>query len=121
MEKVYAHALTSALDKGRDEKSLVDGLVKHLKSVGRIKLLPGILRELKLKQERASASEATLEVASADEKAGAVKEAHAAGINPKHVLVNDSLIRGWRARAGGTLVDRSGKKALVELYRNITT
>ncbi|MEK9184533.1 MAG: hypothetical protein AAB892_02300 [Patescibacteria group bacterium] len=122
MEKVYAAALASAASKpDADEAKLVSGLVKHLESVGRMKLLPGILRELKAKEARAQALAPILEVASDGEKAAAVTAAKAEGIETKDVRVNDSLISGWRVRSGSKLIDRSGKQALVELYRNIVT
>lgn len=121
MEKAYAFALQEALEKGIDEQKLVAWLVAHLKAEGRSKLLPGILLELKALDARAQKSAARLEVASEGEKSDAVKEAKLAGIESPLVTINPDIIRGWRAQEGGTLIDRSGKKALVELYRNIVT
>ncbi|HEX5774872.1 MAG TPA: hypothetical protein VFY28_02860 [Candidatus Paceibacterota bacterium] len=121
MEKVYANALISALRKGKDEKELVGGLIAHLKDVGRMKILPNILRELKNASARRKTLLPQLEVANEGEKSGAVKEAKDAGIDGAAISVNPALIRGWRGRANGILVDRSGKKALIELYRNIIT
>lgn len=121
MEKMYANALASALQKGADEKTLADGLIAHLKSVGRAKLLPGIARELTQKLAREAKLAPMLEVASQEEEKTAVKEAKEAGIDAGSVTVNADLIRGWRVQGGGTLIDRSGKKTLIELYRNIIT
>ena len=121
MEKVYAEVIDRAVSSGKDEKELVEGLVAHLTREGRMRLLPGILRELKMRLARSEKRAAVLEVASADEKASATVEAKAAGIEAKQVQVNPSLISGWRARSAGRLLDHSGKSALIEIYRNIVT
>ncbi len=120
MEKEYAQALAESITQGADEKVLADGLIKHLKAEGRSKLLPGILRELKRLDERAQKLAPSVEVASESESKEALREAAEAGITAPHATVNPSLIRGWRARAGGTLIDRSAKRALVDLYQRIT-
>lgn len=120
MEKEYALALSRQLKAGIDEKKLVDGLVAHLKAEGRMKLLPGILRELKALEARQRTLAPSLEVASEAEKASALAAAKALGIETDHVSVNPTLIRGWRGRSGSRLVDRSAKQALVDLYQRIT-
>ncbi|HRH55784.1 MAG TPA: F0F1 ATP synthase subunit delta [Candidatus Paceibacterota bacterium] len=120
MEKEYALALANSLARGTDEVALVDGFMKHLKEEGRMKILPGVLSELKALQAYRSASAPSLEVASEAEKAGAISAASALGLTPGAVTVNPSLIKGWRARSGSTLVDRSAKQALVDLYQKIT-
>jgi len=120
MEKEYAIALSRQHAAGTDEKALVDGLVAHLKAAGRMKLLPGILRELRALMAQRAKLAPSVEAASEGEKAPALAAARAAGIDASEATVNPSLIRGWRARAGGTLVDRSAKQALVDLYQRIT-
>ncbi len=120
MEKEYALALARQIAQGSDEQKLVDGLVTHLKAEGRMKLLPGILRELKNLEARNSALAPIVEIASESEKAAALAAAKAAGIESPEVRVNPSLIRGWRLRSADTLVDRSAKQALVDLYQRIT-
>lgn len=119
MDKEYALALAQSLKNGTDEKTLVAGLVAHLKAEGRMKLLPGILRELK-KLDAQQAKASVIEVASEGESAEALSAAKEAGITTTSVSVNPSLITGWRARENGTLVDRSAKQALVDLYQKIT-
>lgn len=119
MEKVYADALMSAVAKGGSEDTLVSNLLAHLKAEGRLKLLPGILRELKRMQVRKDKLAPMLEVATEAEKASATTEAKEAGVEAAHVVVNDRLISGWRARSGSSLIDRSGKQALVDIYKNI--
>jgi len=98
----------------------VAGLIKHLKGEGRMKLLPGILRELKALDALSAKTGSIIEVASEGEKAGALSAANAAGISATSATVNPSLIKGWRGREGGMLVDRSAKQALVDLYQKIT-
>ena len=120
MEKEYAQALAQSIARGTDEAKLVDGLMAHLKEEGRMKLLPGILRELKRLDARTRTLAPTIEVSSEEEAAEALKEANDAGINATQIVVNPSLIRGWRAREGSVLVDRSAKQALVDLYQKIT-
>lgn len=121
MEKTYAQALQRSLANGADEKKLVDGLIAHLTREGRMKLLPLILRELKNMQQAELKTAPHLEVASEGVRATALKEAQQEGIETDQVTVNPDLISGWRAVSAGKLVDRSGKQALVELYRNIVT
>jgi len=106
--------------KGRDEKEIVSGLVSHLKETGRTKLLPRILRELKKDLARKDVLLPHVEAASEEEAANAKKMAAAVGIIVAKVAINPSLIRGWRARIGSSLVDVSGKKTLIDLYRSIT-
>ena len=120
MERAYAQALAQSLARGTDEAKLVEGLVSHLKEEGRIKLLPGIVRELKALQAKSAKLGASLEVASEGEKKGALEAARSAGIETDTVTVNPELIKGWRARSGSVLVDRSAKQALVDLYQKIT-
>lgn len=121
MEKTYAQALYNALQKGSKEDELVSSLMQHLKAEGRLKLLPAILRELKTLQARTRTLGATLEVATESGKAAAFAEAKAEGIDAAEAVVNPELISGWRAREGGRLIDRSGKRALVDIYRRITS
>lgn len=120
MEKEYAQALTRAAREGSDQQKLADGLIAHLKSVGRIKLLPRILRELHIAQARAKTLAPSIEVASTEGKAEAIAAARTFGIETDRVHVNHDLIRGWRARSGSVLVDRSAKDALIRIYQNIT-
>ncbi len=120
-QKIYAKALLSALQNGGDEEKILSELFSHLKAEGRMKLLPGILRELRVQLARKNNLKANLEVASEGELMSAKTAAKAAGIDAEEVTINRGLIRGWRARKEGVLVDRSGKKALIELYRNIIT
>jgi F0F1-type ATP synthase delta subunit len=119
MERTYAQALFELSQKpGADPHVLVEQLVAHLKETGRMKLLPRIARELKRLDSRAQSFGVHLEVASEAEVASAEAEARALGIEAR-ATVNPSLVTGWRARLGSRIIDRSGKRALLELYRQI--
>ena len=73
-------------------------LVAHLTRTGRLKLLPRVLSDLRVRLARAKKLAPRKETA---------KE-------------NPSLISGWRTLENGTLTDTTGKRALVEIYQNIT-
>ncbi len=121
MEKEYAQAVsTMSRLEGRDEGKLVDGLVSHLKKSGRMKLLPGILRELKRENARSEKLAPVLEVASSKEEKSAKEALKTQGVEVVNTVVNPSLIRGWRARANGLLWDHSAKRALTDIYKKIT-
>ncbi len=71
-------------------------LAEHLKRTGKMKLLPSILKELK-------------EKAALEAKRAPMKET---------AKENPSLISGWRSIENGVLTDRTGKRALLEIYKN---
>lgn len=122
MKKLYAKAIDELAHKeGADSKKLVTELVAQLSASGRTKLLPGILRELKVLEARRAKLAPSVEVASEKEAHAALAEAKAEGIVVEKAHVNHALISGWRARTGGTLIDRSAKRGLVDLYRKVTS
>lgn len=121
MEKDYAQALyTLAKKPGAKADDLVKRLIAHLSETGREKLLPRILREFSRIDARAESFGEILEIASAKEKTAAEKEAQAFGITSP-AQINAELVTGWRARSGSRVIDRSGKRALLDLYRQILT
>lgn len=120
MEKVYAEAINNVVAKGAKEEAVFESLKSHLSATGRVKLLPRILYELRALSARKGKVAATVEVARESDAAAALKEAKEAGIDADAAVVNDSLITGWRAKKEGVLIDRSGKRALIDLYRRIT-
>lgn len=122
MEKAYAKALQSLAGKpGADEGKIMSQLMEHLRAVGRTKLLPGILAELRVLAIHADATDAVhVEVADEKDSAYALLEAINAGMQAETVSVNPSLISGWRARKGAVLKDHSGKRALIDMYRSVT-
>ncbi len=120
MEKQYAQALLT-MAHSTDEATLVQGLVKTLKADGRMKLLPGIVRELKLLSAREAKLAPVLEVSSSKEEAAAKAVLKKEGIEVSETRVTPSLIQGWRVRANGLLWDHSAKRSLLDIYKHITT
>jgi len=122
MEKLYAQALFTLAQKsatnGTSADELVKHLVAHLQSTGKQKLLPRILREMKRLDARHQSFSESLEVASEQEVASAERAAKELGITAS-ATINSSLVSGWRARAGSRVIDRSGKRTLIDLYRFI--
>jgi F0F1-type ATP synthase delta subunit len=117
----YAQALYEAAHKeGADAKLVVKNLVKHLQAEGRIKLLPGILGEVKRLEAAQAKLAPTVEVSHSGESTKALKAAKEFGIHAEHATVNPALIKGWRATGNGKLVDHSAKRELIDLYRRIT-
>lgn len=119
MQKAYAKALDSLLASGMTEEEAFNKLLAHLKESGRMKLLPQLLRELKTQAKRKQAREPMLEVASSAEVKDAEASANKEGSTLK-ASVNPDLISGWRLTTADMLIDRSGKRALIDLYRKVT-
>lgn len=119
----YTRILEAAAEIEDKEASdaAVTKLILHLKSAGRMKMLPQIARELRKVAARRHALRPFVEVAHEKEAPFALRAAAEAGIVTRHVSVNHSLIHGWRARSAGKLVDRSAKRALLHIYQNVTT
>ena len=118
----FARTLVLAARSGDDAlaRRAADALLEHLARTGRRKLLPSILREVREQAARAEKAAPVVEVASAGESQKAREAAEAEGIAAPHARVNHSLIRGWRARGRGVLVDRSAKRALIDIYQNVS-
>lgn len=115
LERVADHA-----DEATAEKA-VSKLIAHLKSTGRAKMLPSLHKELHKIALRRQALAPRLEVANQKHRDTSLAEAKALGLTIEKTIVNPALISGWRALSHGTLVDRSGKNALLQLYRRITS
>lgn len=118
----YRRVLEAIAEHGNHEEALaaLEKLILHLKSHGRVKLLPEMARELKRITARRAALAPVVEVAHQHDAHEAVLLAEKAGIQTKHTKVNHELLGGWRARAEGKLIDHSGKGALVAIYQQVT-
>lgn len=111
---------TAELEDKAAADAAVTKLVIHLKSMGRMNMLPKIAGELRRVAARRVALRPRVEVAHESEAARALHAAAREGITAKHARVNPSLIRGWRAQGGGKLIDHSAKRALIEIYQKVT-
>ncbi|HEX8591447.1 MAG TPA: F0F1 ATP synthase subunit delta [Candidatus Paceibacterota bacterium] len=120
MQRAYAKAIDDLLrNHGMREEEVFKKLHTHLAATGRLKLLPQLLTELRTLAKRNESHEALLEAASENEIPAAERAARKEGITAKAV-VEPSLVSGWRLVTGDVLIDRSGKRALLDLYRAIT-
>lgn len=119
MEDKYVRLLENVEEK--DAAEAVNVLVAHLKGVGRMKLLPRILTKLKQRMGEKKSSRPYVEVASEKELPLIQSELQTLGLHSSDVIVNPDLVSGWRIRNNGTLIDRSGKSALVNIYKNVIT
>ncbi|MBP6869036.1 MAG: hypothetical protein KBC16_02930 [Candidatus Pacebacteria bacterium] len=120
MEKIYAQAIAKKVREGANEEDLVKALSLHLERMGRVKLLPRIVAELKREVARKEKSEAVLELAHEGLRESALKELSSLGLSVNDVRINTDLIEGWRVRTASSVLDKSAKRSLVELYKRIT-
>lgn len=112
---------TAELEDKTASDAAITKLIAHLKSMGRMKMLPEIMRELQKVAARRHFNRARIEVAHQKEAPDALHAAAREGMVAQHAVVNPSLIHGWRAQKGGVLIDRSAKRALLHMYQNITS
>jgi F0F1-type ATP synthase delta subunit len=106
-------------DKEASDKA-VTKLILHLKSAGRMKMLPQIARELRKIATRRHALRPHVEVAHGKEAIAALAVAAKEGIVAHEATINNQLIHGWRARSGDKLIDRTAKRALLHIYQQVT-
>lgn len=111
---------TAELEDTRVADEAVSKLIQHLKSAGRMKLLPKIARELQKIVARRHALRPKVEVAYAKDSSAALHAAAQEGIVVQQAQVNPVLIHGWRAQKDGLLIDRSGKRVLMDIYQKVT-
>ena len=100
-------------------ESAVERLIAHLKSAGRVKMLPRILRALRKRMARHHTLRPYVEVAREKDTAHALVSAALFGIRAKKAIVNPSLIYGWRGRGPEMVVDHSAKQALITIYQKV--
>ena len=96
-------------------------LFRHLKSAGRMNMLPKIVHELRRVCARRRALAPRVEVAHKKDSCEALSQAALLGFPAREAQVNPALIHGWRAMGGGKIVDRSAKSALIKVYQKVVT
>ena len=110
----------AALEDKKHSDAAVTKLILHLKSSGRMNMLPKIAGELRRVAARRQALAPRVEVADAKDAHSALAEAAKGGIVAQKASVNPSLVRGWRAQSHGKLLDHSAKSALIQIYQKVT-
>src|SRR6185369_10429430 len=91
---------TAEIEDKAASDAAVTKLIMHLKSSGRMKLLPQIAGELRKVASRRHALRPRVEVAHKGDAETALRAAAHAGITTREVHVNPALIHGWRAQDG---------------------
>ena len=126
MKQAYVTALTNCILGGLAiDKALVNTKALLVRK-GHQRLWPQILRATKrVLEARLKSSVPQVVVAKIDgvatEKIKSALLALGAAENEAYTVIEDStLVGGFTARFGGTLLDKSYKRVLVNLYRNIT-
>lgn len=118
METAYAQALYDAVMKGTDPKKAVSALRDRLVRESRLALMPRIARAFTRIAERdTSRSGARVYVAREHDAKAAFT---ASGVNEADVIVDETLIGGWRLETADTLVDASYKRHLLNLFNRVT-
>ena len=113
MEKAYAQALIQSVSRGKPVHEAVASLAALLKAKGRSELMPRILKSVRRMAEREQINRPRVYVAREQD----AKEAFAAsGVSEADVVIDESLIGGFRAEDGEVLIDASFKKMLLEMY-----
>lgn len=138
MPKEYAHALAQSLQGVTDASTIdshIDALVASLERSGKRPALPAVLREYERLVARKHIATPTLYVAHEREADGARKDlteylathdiaiqasTNQKGDEEKKIVIDDTLVGGWRYIGKDILVDASHKAALLSLYRRIT-
>ena len=124
MPAEYAHALVQALERAHtqeEKETCVSRLIDVLKTNGKLKALPAIVRELERIEAQQESAQATLTLARSSDETHARSELATilSDATPQTVTIDEHLIGGWRYSAGDTLVDASHKHALLTLYRRV--
>jgi F0F1-type ATP synthase delta subunit len=127
MEHAYAQALQRAVENGMTPHAAVKRIKELLGNEGRLGLLPRVARAFAhLSERERSRNDVVLTVAREKDERGAKGEVRdilgslKADADSLRTQVDDSLIGGWRLEGRGTLVDRSHKAQLLDIYHRVT-
>jgi len=123
MDTLYAQVLMRLIESGKSPEAALQALVEQLRTRGRLSLLPKIGRAFARQEAMKQRDhQVVVKVArSADEgSARRAAQRHAGESAATHVVVDETLIGGWRIETKEMLEDASFKKHLLTLYQNIT-
>ncbi len=120
----YSEAVYTAVQNGTDIKAALERLGEILKRHGHEALYPRILQSLKARfAQDMLRGTATVRLAKdADEKKytkeiGAFLESQK--LSASEIVVDETLIGGYVFEGGGSRVDASYKKSLLNIYKNL--
>lgn len=124
----YAKALYDVLQTGEDFSSVLKGFRQVLEVRGHQKLEAAVYKQLIALYEQQEQSDTAVVTVVKESDVEALKADIAetltslgAATAEYTVVENEHAVGGYTVRAGHEYVDKSYKKALVELYRNITS
>lgn len=128
MEATYAQALWQMIERGATPKRAVEALHESLVARGREALMPRIAKAFaRLAARDKERSGLILSVAREKDERKALEEAkealvqmHTPNQDDIKVVVDESLIGGWRLEGSEHLVDASWKKHLISIYNRAT-
>jgi F0F1-type ATP synthase delta subunit len=128
MENSYALALWEMIKKGMEPKKAVHALHEILVARGREVLFPRIAKAFeRIAARESNRHDVTLHIAeSKDEhhaKAAAKKVMTHMNFGEKEiskVVIDETLIGGWKIESGEQLIDASYKKHLLSIYSAVT-
>ena len=114
----YAQAIWKSVEKGADPHAVVASVHKKVLEEGRGDIMPKILNAFKRLAERESARNRT-QVFVAREKDG--KQAFIESrVAEADIVIDETLIGGWRLEDKERLVDASYKSMLLKMYNQVT-
>ncbi len=123
MKNHYINATLSLIQSGSDPQSVLDGLLKSMQSKGHERLyasvLRGVVRVLETKKDSAQATVVVAKEADVAKYASVITETLTsldAG-SDFSTKIDETIVGGVIVKNNNTVVDRSFKTALTNLYR----
>jgi|GEM_PF-946737 len=123
MKNHYINATLSLIQTGSDPQSVLDGLLKSMQSKGHERLyasvLRGVVRVLETKKDSTQATVVVAKEADVEKYASVIKETLTsldAG-SDFSTKIDETIVGGVIVKSNNTVVDRSFKTALTNLYR----
>ena len=123
MKNHYINATLSLIQSGSDPQSVLDGLLKSMQSKGHERLyasvLRGVVRVLETKKDSTQATVVVAKEADVAKYASVITETLTsldAG-SDFSTKIDETIVGGVIVKSNNTVVDRSFKTALTNLYR----
>ncbi|HET8575356.1 MAG TPA: F0F1 ATP synthase subunit delta [Candidatus Paceibacterota bacterium] len=125
--QAYAQVLTLTLKGKTPEEAsrLLKNFLEVLAARGHRKLLPGIVAELEKEKEAEAGNKARFTVARKSDlekfRKSALFDLERLGVKDAELVTkeDDSLVGGYRVETRSAMVDRTHKRALLDLYRKL--